>query len=165
MYQKILAPLDGSRLAECSLDHVKAIALGCNSSKVVLLRVVEPFKPLADVGYYGQGYKDYSPDFLTEAWTKHRVDAESYLSEVAAKLKKENLPVEMALITGDDVADTILTYARDNGVDLIVTSTRGRSGPTRWLMGSVADRIVSHSPIPVLLVSSPACDSTPISSR
>ena len=42
MYKKILVPLDGSELAECALEHVKAIAIGCNVPEVVLLRVVEP---------------------------------------------------------------------------------------------------------------------------
>ncbi len=158
MYQNILTPLDGSKLAECSLNHVKAIATGCNSSKVVLIRVVNPVRPLDSVGYYGQGYKDYSPDFLSDAWTNQQVDAEAYLSEVADKFIKENIPVETVLVPGDDIADTILSYAKNNGVDLIITSTRGKSGPSRWLMGSVADRVVNNSPVPVLVVAPTSCD-------
>ena len=48
MYKKILVPLDGSKLAECALEHVKAIATGCNVPEVVLLRVVEPTYTGAD---------------------------------------------------------------------------------------------------------------------
>jgi Universal stress protein family len=55
MYGKVVVPLDGSQLSECSLDHMEAIAMGCNVPEVVLLRVVEPLNayelgPLADVG-------------------------------------------------------------------------------------------------------------------
>ena len=42
MYQKILIPLDGSELAECSLQHAKAIAQGCNVADVIVFRVIEP---------------------------------------------------------------------------------------------------------------------------
>jgi nucleotide-binding universal stress UspA family protein len=47
MYQKILVPLDGSKLAECVLPHVKAIARGCGIREVVIVRVVEPIPPEA----------------------------------------------------------------------------------------------------------------------
>jgi nucleotide-binding universal stress UspA family protein len=157
MYQKILAPLDGSQLAECSLDHVKAIAFGCNVPKIVLLRVLDPIKPVDYGGLYGQGYKDFSPDFLTQSWTRRQAEAEAYFSELNDRLKKESLPVETVLISGDDAAGTILDYARDNGIDLIIISTHGRSGPTRWLIGSVADKVVRHSPVPVLIVSPSSC--------
>jgi nucleotide-binding universal stress UspA family protein len=50
------------------------------------------------------------------------------------------------------VADAILNYAEANGVDLIAMSTHGRSGIGRWLLGSVADRVVHGSQVPVLLV-------------
>ena len=48
MYKKILVPLDGSKLAECALEHVKTIAIGCNVPEVVLFRVVEPNLAITD---------------------------------------------------------------------------------------------------------------------
>jgi len=164
MYKKILAPLDGSKFAECSLDHVKAIALGCNVPKIVLLRVLYPTTPPADVPLYGQGYKDYSPDLVMQPWKQPQVEAEDYFSELNTKFKKENLPVEMVLITGSDIAETILNYAKDADIDLIIITSHGRSGPKRWLMGSVADRVVRHSTVPVLVVSPAACHAMPNSS-
>ena len=51
MYKKILAPLDGSELSECSLEHIKAVAAGCQIPEVVLLRVEEPVSSLAYASY------------------------------------------------------------------------------------------------------------------
>jgi nucleotide-binding universal stress UspA family protein len=72
-------------------------------------------------------------------------------------LKKENLSAETVVITAEDAAGTILDYAKDNGVDLIIMTSHGRSGLSRWLMGSVAEKVVRNSQIPVLMVSSLAC--------
>jgi len=160
MYQKILVPLDGSKLAECSLEHVKAIATGCNVPGIVLLQVLHPIhsmQPIKYEGLYGQGYKDFSPDFLTKSWTQWEGEAKNYLSGLSDRLKKENLSVETALITAEDAAGTILDYAKDNGVDLIIMTSHGRSGIPRWLMGSVAEKVVRNSQVPVLLVSSLVC--------
>ena len=160
MYKRILVPLDGSNLAECSLEHVKAIATGCNVPEIVLLQVLHPIhsmQPIKYEGLYGQGYKDFSPDFLTKSWAQWEGEAKNYLSELSDRLKKENLSVETALITDEDTAGTILDYAKDNSVDLIIMSSHGRSGLSRWLMGSVAEKVVRNSRVPVLMVSSPAC--------
>ena len=50
------------------------------------------------------------------------------------------------------IAETILDYAENNKVDLIIMSTHGRSGPSRWAFGSVAEKVVRHAPCPVLVV-------------
>ncbi len=151
MYKKILAPLDGSKLAECSLEHVKAIASGCNVPEVVLLRVVEPIPAQTAAALAEAG-----ADFLVQAERRNRTDAETYISEVTAMLKKEGLAVQGALARGN-AAEEILDYAKKNHVDLIIMSTHGRSGVTRWVFGSVADRLLRHSTVPVLVVSPAGC--------
>ncbi len=158
MYKKILVTLDGSKLAECSLDHVRAIALGCNSQEVILLQVLKPLT------------HNYVPDllgieYLIEAEEKQKAEAENYISEVANKLKGEGLPAKTVVVPGDDVAGRILDYTRDHTVDLIILSTHGRSGPSRWAFGSVADRVVRHSPVPVLMVSPSSCRINQVQSR
>jgi nucleotide-binding universal stress UspA family protein len=160
VYKKILVPLDGSKLAECSLEHVKAIATGCNVPEVVLLQVLHPIhsaQPIKYEGLYGQGYKDFSPDFLTKSWTQWEGEAKNYLSRLSDQLKKENLSIGTALVTAEDTAGAILDYAKDNAVDLIVMTSHGRSGLSRWLMGSVAEKVVKSSQSPVLMVALPAC--------
>ncbi|MDD5095334.1 MAG: universal stress protein [Dehalococcoidia bacterium] len=150
MYKKILVPIDGSDIAECSLSHVKAIGTGCNVPEIVLLQVL---KPLTD---------KYVPaltslDAMANAAGEQNADAEIYLKKVANKMKAEGLNAQTLIIPSEDSAGAILDYARDNGVDLIVISTHGRSGPSRWVMGSVAERVMRHSSVPVLMVSPAGC--------
>lgn len=153
MYKKILAPLDGSKLAECTLDHVQAVASGCNVPEVVLLSVVDVM-PVAATGTSDTEAVD--ADWLNRTKEQGQDWAKGYLSKTAAKLKKGGLAVDTAVVTGKP-AEAILDYALKNNVDLIVMSTHGRSGVARWFMGSVADRIVNAAPVPVLLVAPPGC--------
>lgn len=149
MYKKILAPLDGSELSECTLEHLKAIATGCQIPEVVLLRVVEPLPHVYGDGGLPSGWHD-------EAQKKAEEFARDYLAKVAVSLKKEGISAETALVSGR-AADAILDYAREHQVDLIIMSTHGRSGVTRWVMGGVADRVVRHSLVPVLTISPAGC--------
>jgi len=140
MYKKILVPLDGSELAECVLPHVKAIAAGCSTGQVVLLRIVEPLPagipPAVDF------------EVVQKAGVKA---AEGYLVKVKAQLSEEGLNVEAKVLTGRP-AETITDFAQREKVDLIALATHGRSGISRWVFGSVADRLVRSSSVPILLI-------------
>jgi nucleotide-binding universal stress UspA family protein len=148
MYRKILVPLDGSPFSECALSHVKSIAAGCAVPEIILLFVVE--QPVAGAGYE-------VPDEWVEDSTKKAAEfAQNYLNGIAQELRKDNLVVNPVILQGSP-AELILSYAEKNGVDLIITSTHGRSGVSRWVFGSVADRVVHHSSVPVLIVSPSEC--------
>jgi nucleotide-binding universal stress UspA family protein len=140
MYQRILLALDGSPVAEQALPYavVQAEHFG---AKLVLLRVVEPF-PL--VRGLSQGDLARIQD-QTQEW------ARTYLEEVAKTPLERGVPVQMATVEGR-ANEVILQFAEANQIDLIVICTRGRSGLSRWLMGSVADRVVRGARVPVLLV-------------
>jgi len=150
MYQKILVPLDGSKLAECVVEHVKSIATGCQVPTVVLLRVVKPIDVLPEFPD-----KAIVDDFL-DADKKAHDEAKNYLSEMSEKLKSEGIAVETDITDGLP-AEQILRYAEERGFDLIVMSTHGRSGASRWFFGSVADRVVRQSLTPVLTVTPSGC--------
>ncbi len=150
MYQKILAPLDGSQFSECSLDHVKAIARGCAVPEVVLLRVVEPI-PASELASYAEARID-----IQSLMQEIEAAARTYIEKLTEDLKKTGLAAQ-GIVTVGWAADMIMTYADGNGVDLIIMSTHGRSGISRWFMGSVADKVVRHSKAPVLTVSPPGC--------
>ncbi|MBT9166010.1 MAG: hypothetical protein DDT25_00674 [Chloroflexi bacterium] len=139
MYKKILAPLDGSRLSEHILEHVKAIAIGCSIPAVILLRVVEPMSGMGDPWFH-------------EYEKEREAAAAEYLSRVAANLKQEGIVAETAVVRGH-AAEEILDYVKNNQVDLVIMSTHGRSGVSRWFLGSVAERVVRHCVAPVLLAS------------
>ena len=159
MYNKILVPLDGSQFAECSLEHVKDIAKGCRVAEVFLLTVIEPVRT---PGYWTANREqalEMGRD-LEKSRKLLRGEAEDYLSKAAENLKKEGLIVQTVAIEGlenKQVADIILDYVQSNNIDMIVMSTHGRSGITRWAMGSVADKIVRSATIPVMTMAPKGC--------
>ncbi len=153
MYSKVLIPLDGFGLAECILGHVREIVTGCQVSEVVLLTVVESYeKGLPSTTWGGV----ISAEQGAALAIKSRAKAKDYITEVADKLREEGIFVQPVVIQGK-VAEGILDYAIENQVDLIMMSTHGRSGPSRWALGSIADRVIRHSPIPILIVSPKGC--------
>lgn len=77
--------------------------------------------------------------------------ARQYLEGIAARVQERGIPAQVFIIEGRPHAE-ILQFVETNQVDLIVICTRGRSGFSRWLMGSVADRVVRGASVPVLLV-------------
>jgi nucleotide-binding universal stress UspA family protein len=155
MYKKIMVPLDGSELAECVLPHVEAITSGCGATTVVFVRVVDPIRLPASVparGDYGFTEKD------REKMEKHHKQAAGeYLKNTVHDLTVAGANISYDVLEGK-VADSLTDYAVSNSVDLIVMASHGRSGVSRWVLGSVAERLVRHSCVPVLMVRAPGCE-------
>ena len=151
MYRKIMVPLDGSALAECVLPHVEAIAGGCPVRELVLLRVVEPER------VYSVSNSPIDPNLAAARESERRKEAEDYLRSVADRLDEPGLVCEVRSIVGR-VAESLVDYCIDNGVDLIIIATHGHSGVTRWVRGSVADKILRPSTIPVLMIRAPGTE-------
>jgi nucleotide-binding universal stress UspA family protein len=152
MYGKILVPLDSSELAECSLTQVKRTASTGGDSEVILLRVVEPISANDAAAWAQAGY------MITDVQNKNKDKAREYLSQIARRLTNEGVTARAEVIEGR-AAESIIDYAVQNKIDLIIVSTHGKSGISRFAFGSVADKIVHHSPVPVLVVSPPGCRS------
>lgn len=152
MYRKMLIPLDGSDLAECSMDHAKAIAQGCNVPDVILLQVIEPFSIAAM-----SALSEADADTVERVREKNLQDAREYLAKVENKLKAQGIAARPVSVEGRP-ADEILSYAEKNDIDLIIMSTHGRSGLSRFFFGSVAEKVSRHSPVPVLLLSPKGCE-------
>ena len=151
MYKKIMVTLDGSTFSECSLEHLKAIAKGCQVPDTVLMTVVEPIRPSAYAAY-----EIIDVDWPAKVEKDYHAQAEVHLSRLAGELKKDGLSVQTVIVHGRP-AEEILNFAQNNKIDLIIIATHGRSGVSRWAFGSVADRVVRHSPIPVLIVAPSGC--------
>ncbi|MDD4859715.1 MAG: universal stress protein [Dehalococcoidales bacterium] len=151
MYKKILVPLDGSELAECVLPHVNDIAKGCNVPTVIFLRVVQPFQP------YAAGEWVPSAEDIKRVESQNRQLAEEYLTKLAKGTKYNGSKIETQIINNVQTAEAISDYATKNNIDLIVIATHGRSGVSRWVWGSVADRILRSACVPVLMVRAPGC--------
>lgn len=145
MYKKILVPLDGSELAKKGLEEAEKLAKIFNS-EIILFQVV-PFLPI-----YG------SPELVTPLIVdeKQKEFAERYLADLTEELKKKGLQAKYMVKTGQQVAVEIIDYAKESGVDLIVMCTHGRSGITRWVLGSVALKVLTRAETPILLLRSKA---------
>jgi nucleotide-binding universal stress UspA family protein len=159
VFKSILVPLDGSELAECSLKHVQAIAQGCQVPSVTLLTIIEPIQSFiteppseTKVKEMFQGIEQIQAQALD--------NANKYLAKASGRLSKENIDTKTDIVQAPEnegVAEVILEYAKNSSIDLIIMSTHGRSGISRWTMGSVADRIVRSSIVPVLIVAPAGC--------
>lgn len=141
MYKKILVPLDGSELAEAVLPHAEALAKSENA-ELVILRV--PSIPAGE-------YIAIDPIVASTIRKDIRDEAVKYVNQKVDTLKKDHIKAT-GLTKEGPVPDTILEVAEETHVDMIAMSTHGRTGVKRWLMGSVADKIVHHTHIPVMLI-------------
>lgn len=140
MYKRILLPLDGSNLAEQAIPHAVALAKSFQS-ELILLQVLEMLPK--DRHLSGAVVKDGFE--LTNKF------AQEYLRHSAVRIQEQDIPVQVVTIEGRPHVG-IIHFAEKNKVDLIVMCTRGQSGISRWLMGSVADRVVRGANIPVLVI-------------
>jgi nucleotide-binding universal stress UspA family protein len=84
------------------------------------------------------------------------IEEEDYLKKLTAKVKYSGVQVDWKVVKGNE-AESIADYAKKNEVDLIIIATHGRSGVSRWVWGSVADRVLRSSCVPVLMIRAPGC--------
>jgi len=150
MYQHIMVTLDGSELAECVLPHVVAIGGGCSVSRITLIQVIPPFH------LYAYAEDKLPPKWRNELEADVTKRAEEYLNKKAAELKEKGITAETKVLQGS-APEMLVEFANKEGVDLIVLSTHGRSGVSRWVWGSVADRLLRSACVPVLMVRAPGC--------
>jgi nucleotide-binding universal stress UspA family protein len=141
-YKRILLPLDGSRLAETALSHAMALAEG-HHAELILLNVV----PSGDALLTTDGH----PLYVDEQLEIRRARASEYLDGVRHRLGGRPATIHIAVEMGPP-AEAILDYAGAHAIDLIIMATHGRSGLRRWMLGSVAQKVLDVSEIPVLLV-------------
>ena len=150
MYKKIMVPLDGSELAECVLPHVEVIAKAAGVRNVLFVRAVEPLY-LPSSGEIGFSEKD-----IKRIESGSIAVAKNYLDQLVSRLDYGKVNIKTEVLAGK-AAESLAEYATKNKVDLIIIATHGRSGVSRWVWGSVADRILHSSCVPVLMVRAPGC--------
>jgi nucleotide-binding universal stress UspA family protein len=138
VFNKILVPLDGSELAGKAIPQAEDLAKSFNA-QLVLLTVGS-----AEVGEIGES----SPEAKSEAVA--RLPAVKYLKATTAALQAKGLKATWAYKQGAP-AQEIINYAAEHQMDLIIIASHG-AGEIAWLLGSVAQRVVSHAPVPVLLI-------------
>jgi nucleotide-binding universal stress UspA family protein len=144
MYRKILVPLDGSVRAEKAIPHAVALAQG-TGAHVTLLTVVQ-------LRFGVAGAKlEAIPEYAAERRTALTGEAMLYLQKVRRDLTDQGVQTDAVALEGD-VASEIITFAEENGFDLIAMATHGRSGIERFVMGSIAEKVVRSTGKAVLLI-------------
>ena len=140
LYHKILVPLDGSALAEQVLPHLHRLAAPAETM-LVLVNVIAPMPYTIATMRYAP------PDLLNYP----RSSAEVYIAEQQQQLQAMGFQVETHIVEGDAAAN-IVRVATATNVDLIAMTTHGLSGFVRWALGSVAERVVCETLLPIFLV-------------
>jgi len=151
--KQILVPLDGSAEAERVLPHVKTAATGYNPpAKVIVFTAVKVWQEMGP----NLGAVLLSRDCGIQKEQTGDSPARQYLQKIVNDLKSDGIDAEDAVIEtipSQDVADDILRYAEGKKIDLIMMSKQERSGAKHWALGSVVDKLVRRSRIPVSVVS------------
>lgn len=142
--KSLVVPLDGSKLAESVLPTVVEVAKKI-TLEVVLCRAYQSTAP----AYYRS--EVHVPDY--EAMLRERkAEVEEYLADKVESLKAAGLTqVSAAALAGSGAAE-IVRYSREHPDGLVVMCTRGRSGVSRWALGSVTEKVVRHATAPVLVL-------------
>jgi nucleotide-binding universal stress UspA family protein len=143
-YHRIVVPLDGSAVAQQSLEQAQPIAAACNAT-LVLVTIVPP---VADVGLVEAGV---APAWMEAESQEQQQRTQQYLAQLTAQLTAEGLRVCSRLGTGQP-AEAILDISNEEHADLIVMTTHGRHGLARRWLGSVAAKLAQGATVPVLLV-------------
>jgi nucleotide-binding universal stress UspA family protein len=156
-YKRILVPLDGSEFAAFALPHAESLASHLGAS-LVLAQVVPSAATMAveaSLPSTGIGMPTIDPYLVEKQFESVESElinnAAATLNDAATRLREKVPQVETLVLSGSP-AEAIVTYAQSEQIDLIVMSTHGRSGLSRLVYGSVAERILHQSTCPVLLV-------------
>lgn len=143
MFKRILVPLDGSVRAEEALPFAARLARASHGS-VILAQVVNiP----TEYGMYAAAPVSVAPSVIDA----DRTEAETYLSHVAKRELLAGLDVEREITLGLPAQD-ILNVITERQADAVVMCSHGRTGLTRWMLGSVAEHVSRHSPVPVFIL-------------
>ena len=137
MIHKIMIPLDGSPLAETAIEHAMKIA-NPQESEFLLVRV-------------WTAISDYPYPLESDQWDVLRERHSSYIDDKVAELKERGMKAR-GLVKEGAADEAIISFAEVEGADLIVMTSHGRSGLTRWILGSVAERVIRHAPCPVFIL-------------
>ncbi|HEX6693378.1 MAG TPA: universal stress protein [Longimicrobiales bacterium] len=135
----ILVPLDGSELSESILDHAIRIGAPVDARYTLMQVVLPPIDATAEVIAQGLVETD-----------ELRAAAESYLDAWAARLRARGLTVDTAVVIQANPAAGIIEEALYSECDMIAMATHGRSGWERAVIGSVADKVLRSTPVPML---------------
>ena len=149
----IITPLDGTELAESALAHVEALAKqrGTEPVEVVLLRVSEtPAMPAYFTPELSEVPLNWA-DYAQQETTRRKRVAAEYLAGIEKRFKDSNINVRSEVLEGKPT-DEIVAYVNKNPFNILVMTTHGRAGLSRWVHASVAEYVMLGVLTPILLI-------------
>jgi nucleotide-binding universal stress UspA family protein len=149
MYERILIPLDGSKVGETALHNVEDLVVRLSSNtkvEIILLQVISDltFDVLTDSVAAQLPYSENDINIIKRS-------IQEYLDKIAQSLKAKGILASTMIVEGN-TAEEIIKAAQNKKADLIAMSSHGRSGFRRWALGSITDKVLHESKIPVLTV-------------
>jgi nucleotide-binding universal stress UspA family protein len=138
-FNKILAPLDGSKESETTLPHVEELAL----SMVADVTLLQVLKLASQIISYGE----------SRDMESMKVSMKEYMEKLTSDMQSKGINTKYIIIeTRGDVAEEINKYTAQNYIDLVVMATHGLSGARRWVLGSVTNRVLNEGNTPIMLI-------------
>jgi nucleotide-binding universal stress UspA family protein len=155
---RVLVPVDGSKLAEAALEPAMQLMTnvsGASQGEIHLLRVINV--PTTSGRFRGQAYIDYEADIRAQ----EKQNAQAYLAALVDRLQKiapANVHITSSMVIDADIAAAIIhaTEQQDKTdsqtYDAIAMATHGRGGIQRWALGSITERVLGATHLPLLIV-------------
>lgn len=144
MFKHLLVPTDGSAASEVAIRQAMAMAKE-SGARVTGLHVVQPFHVFA---YDVEMIEDTRVTYLHQA----RERAARYLDAIDKAARELGVACDTQVVTGDHPHEAILRTAKEQGCDLVVMASHGRSGIKALLLGSETQKVLTHSTLPVLVL-------------
>ena len=152
MTEKILVPLDGSKVGEAALPYIKDLVTKLVPGGAVEVTMIQVISQL--VHYIVVGEEAVRAPYTPQEIEQIKKKANQYLTEAGADLRLAGATTKVVVSAGR-AADEILRAADEIKVDMIAMSSHGRSGLSRLAFGSVTDKVLRGSKCPVLVVKAP----------
>jgi nucleotide-binding universal stress UspA family protein len=149
MYERILVPLDGSKTGEAAIPNVEGLVVRmapATKIEVILLQVVSllTYNVLTESGTAQIPYNEKDMQQIKQK-------AKKYLDTVAESMRAKGINAR-TIVTAGHAAEEIVKVAHEVDANIIAMSTHGLSGLKRWALGSIADKVLHISDIPVFII-------------
>lgn len=144
IYKHILVPVDESPISYAAAEHALALAKDLNAE--VTLMCVIAVDPFVGVDFY-----KVAPA-VTDYFMHAEQNARNRLKDLSLNFERDNIKINSKVIHGVAPSDGIIAVADEVNADLIIMGSHGHTGFKKLILGSVAQNVLTNSPVPVLVV-------------
>ena len=143
-YKHLLVPVDESPMSYAAAEQALSLAKDLNCPVTIMSVIaVDPF--------VGVDFYKVAPA-ITDYFMQAEQNAQNRLAEIQQSFSREGISVDTKIIRGVAASEGIVQIANEIGADLIIMSSHGRTGVKKMMLGSVAQNVLTQSPVPVLIV-------------